>query len=89
MNIKFSFCNLYIGQSFYRPQAWETLRQKRQTTMQLWVEMYPEEEFWPLKTNKYTTESTNDYLASSFTYDIFSACLRQKLFYYQVCKNLI
>ena len=56
--------------------------------------MFPEEEFWPPKKHKYSYDSSHinecadSVNNSSITYDILSACLRQKSFYYQVYLKL-
>ena len=63
-------------------------------TKTLWEDMFPEEEFWPPKKDKYAydsshiNESEDIVNNSSITYDILAACLRQKSFYYQVYLNL-
>ena len=74
----------------YRPQDWEVLRGKRKTTQKLWLQLYPGEEFWPLKRQKNSKDGSTSMDESritsqtDFTYDILTACMRQKLFYYQV-----
>ena len=67
---------------------------KRKTTKALWAQAYPEAEYWPLKRDQYSKDVTSSgestptasNTPSQFTYDILKACMRQKLFYYQVGK---
>ena len=66
------------------------MRTKRNKTKELWLIHYPDEEFWPIKPKSYLKVDANDTadttssFATYISYDIHAACLRQKLFYYQV-----
>ena len=66
------------------------LKAKRDATVDVWTQEYPTEPYWPPNKEDYEvmTEGapTSDQFVSSFSYDIISAALRQKLFYYQVRK---
>ena len=67
----------------HRPKPWKTWRQLREQTQLLWND--ENEPFWP--PNKDDYESGAEPHDSQFSYDILSAALRQKVFFYQVSLN--
>ena len=67
----------------FRPQSVTELKAKRDATADAWTQEYPSEPFWPPNKADYE-EPTALQFVSNFSYDILSAALRQKLFYYQV-----